>query len=122
GGWGSFDADNTHHYLNNIPFADHGALLDPPTVDVSARCLGMLAQLGYGRDHPSVSRAIEFIRKEQEPDGSWYGRWGVNYVYGTWSALCALNAVGEDMQAQNIRKAVARRERLQRPDGVLVRD
>lgn len=117
GGWGSFDADNTHHYLNNIPFADHGALLDPPTVDVSARCVGMLAQLGYGRDHPSVSRAIEFIRNEQEPDGSWYGRWGVNYVYGTWSALCALNAVGEDMQAPYIRKAVAWLESRQRPDG-----
>src|SRR5271169_4695121 len=66
GGWGSFDADNTHYYLNHIPFADHGALLDPPTADVSARCLGFLAQLGYGRDHPAVVRAIAFLKREQE--------------------------------------------------------
>ncbi len=117
GGWGAFDPENTHTHLNYIPFADHGALLDPPTVDVTARCLSMLAQLGYGRDHPSVSKAIDFIQSEQEPDGSWYGRWGINYVYGTWSALCALNAVGEDMQAPYIRKAVDYLLSFQREDG-----
>src|SRR5215469_8056236 len=94
GGWGSFDADNTHNYLNHIPFADHGALLDPPTADVSARCLGLLAQLGYSRDHPVVATATKFLRDEQEPDGSWFGRWGTNYIYGTWSVLAALNAAG----------------------------
>jgi squalene-hopene/tetraprenyl-beta-curcumene cyclase len=106
GGWGAFDADNTHYYLNHIPFADHGALLDPPTADVTARCLGMLAQLGYERDHPAVARAIDFLRREQEADGSWFGRWGMNYVYGTWSVLSALNAAGEDPQSPYIRKAV----------------
>ncbi len=98
GGWGSFDADNTHYYLNHIPFADHGALLDPPTADVSARCLGFLAQLGYGADHPAVAAAIAFLRREQEADGSWFGRWGTNYIYGTWSVLAALNAAGIDPQ------------------------
>lgn len=117
GGWGAFDADNTHYYLNHIPFSDHGALLDPPTVDVSARCLSMLAQLGYGREHPTVAKAIAYLKKEQDPDGSWYGRWGTNYVYGTWSALCALNAAGEDMQAPYLRKAVAWLKSFQRPDG-----
>ncbi|MCG8694172.1 MAG: squalene--hopene cyclase [Minwuiales bacterium] len=117
GGWGAFDAENTHYYLNSIPFADHGALLDPPTVDVTARCLSMLAQLGYERDHPAVARALEYLRNEQEADGTWYGRWGVNYIYGTWSALCALNAAGEDMQAPHIRKAVDCLVSRQREDG-----
>ncbi len=94
GGWGSFDPENEYTYLNHIPFADHGALLDPPTVDVTARCLSMLAQLGYGHGHPALRKGIEYLKHEQEDDGSWYCRWGVNYVYGTWSALSALNAVG----------------------------
>jgi squalene-hopene/tetraprenyl-beta-curcumene cyclase len=94
GGWGAFDADNSYHYLNNIPFADHGALLDPPTVDVAARCVSMLAQLGVAADHPRMRTALAYLEREQEKDGSWFGRWGVNYVYGTWSALCALNAAG----------------------------
>ena len=96
GGWGAFDADNTYHYLNNIPFADHGALLDPPTVDVAARCVSMLAQLGEPSDSPRMKAALDYLEREQEEDGSWFGRWGVNYVYGTWSALCALNAAGVD--------------------------
>ena len=117
GGWGSFDADNTYYYLNAIPFADHGALLDPPTADVSARCVSMLAQLGYGREHPALKRGLEYLRREQEKDGSWFGRWGTNYVYGTWSALCAFNAAGEDMKAPHIRKAVEYLKSFQRPDG-----
>jgi squalene-hopene/tetraprenyl-beta-curcumene cyclase len=117
GGWGAFEPENTHHYLNHIPFADHGALLDPPTVDVTARCLSMLAQLGYGRDHPAVAKAVDFIRREQEQDGSWYGRWGVNYIYGTWSALAALNAVGEDMTQPYIRQAVDWLKSRQNMDG-----
>jgi squalene-hopene/tetraprenyl-beta-curcumene cyclase len=116
GGWGAFDAENEHYALNNIPFADHGALLDPPTADVTARCIGMLAQLGHGSD-PAVARGLAFLRREQEADGSWFGRWGTNYIYGTWSVLCALNAVGEDMQAPYIRKAVAWLKGRQRLDG-----
>jgi len=117
GGWGAFDADNTHYYLNHIPFADHGALLDPPTADVTARCLGMLAQLGYEKDHPAVVAAVEFLRREQEPDGSWYGRWGTNYVYGTWSVLCALNAAGVEAGSPEVRRAVDWLKSKQRADG-----
>jgi squalene-hopene/tetraprenyl-beta-curcumene cyclase len=117
GGWGAFDADNTHDYLNHIPFADHGALLDPPTVDVSARCLSMLAQLGYARTHQAIVRGVEYLKREQELDGSWFGRWGANYVYGTWSALCALNAVGEPLDGPIVRRGVAFLLQRQRPDG-----
>jgi squalene-hopene/tetraprenyl-beta-curcumene cyclase len=117
GGWGAFEVDNAYYYLNAIPFADHGALLDPPTVDVTARCVSMLSQLGDERCYDAVSRGIAFIKAAQEPDGSWYGRWGVNYVYGTWSALCALNAVGEDLHSPTIRRAVAWLADRQRPDG-----
>jgi squalene-hopene/tetraprenyl-beta-curcumene cyclase len=117
GGWAAFDADNTFDYLNHIPFADHGALLDPPTADVTGRCLSFLGQLGYGRGHPAMARGIEFLRREQEADGSWFGRWGTNYIYGTWSVLCALNMVGEDPASPWVRKAVAWLKSRQREDG-----
>jgi len=117
GGWGSFDADNTHYYLNHIQFADHGALLDPPTADVSARCLGFLAQHGLPFDHPAVAAVLTFLRREQEADGSWFGRWGTNYIYGTWSVLAALNAIGVDPEAAEIRRAVAWLLSHQRADG-----
>jgi squalene-hopene/tetraprenyl-beta-curcumene cyclase len=117
GGWGAFDADNEHYFLNNIPFADHGALLDPPTADVTARCIGFLGQLGYPADHPTVARALDFLKREQEKDGSWFGRWGTNYIYGTWSVLTALNAVGEDMNAAYVRRAVGWLKSRQRDDG-----
>ncbi|WP_239021183.1 MULTISPECIES: squalene--hopene cyclase [Novacetimonas] len=92
GGWGAFDIDNDLDVLNHIPFADHGALLDPPTADVTARCISFLAQLGHGVDRPCIERGLDYLRTEQEADGSWFGRWGTNYIYGTWSVLCALNA------------------------------
>lgn len=117
GGWGSFDADNTYEYLNHIPFADHGALLDPPTADVTARCVGMLAQLDKTAHAESIRRGVDYLKADQEEDGSWFGRWGTNYVYGTWSVLCALNAAGEDMQAPYIRKAVEWLKAAQREDG-----
>ena len=117
GGWGAFDKDNEHHFLQHIPFADHGALLDPPTADVSARCLSMMAQLGYRDEIEAVSRAVGYLKREQEDDGSWFGRWGNNYVYGTWSVLCALNAIGEDMEAPYIRRAVDWLKGRQRSDG-----
>jgi squalene-hopene/tetraprenyl-beta-curcumene cyclase len=117
GGWGAFDADNTHFYLNHIPFADHGALLDPPTSDVTARCVGMLAQLGFGSEHAAVTQGMGFLKREQEDDGSWFGRWGTNYIYGTWSALCAANAAGLDVASPEIRRAVDWLLSHQRADG-----
>jgi squalene-hopene/tetraprenyl-beta-curcumene cyclase len=117
GGWGAFDADNTHHYLNNIPFADHGALLDPPTVDVAARCVSMLAQLGEAPGSPRMKAALGYLEREQEADGSWFGRWGVNYVYGTWSALCALNAAGVPADAPAMTKGADWLIAIQNPDG-----
>jgi len=117
GGWGAFDADNSYHYLNNIPFADHGALLDPPTADVSARCLAMLSQLERGPEDPAVKRSVEYLLREQEPDGSWYGRWGVNYVYGTWSAVTALNAAGLPPEHPAMQRAAAWLKAHQNEDG-----
>ncbi|WP_066827100.1 squalene--hopene cyclase [Sphingomonas mali] len=117
GGWGAFDADNAYDYLNNLPFADHGALLDPPTADVSARCVSMLAQLGEGADSPRMAAAIDYLRREQEPEGSWFGRWGVNYIYGTWSVLCALNAAGFDQGDPMVARAAAWLRTIQNPDG-----
>jgi squalene-hopene/tetraprenyl-beta-curcumene cyclase len=118
GGFGAFDADNAYHYLNNIPFADHGALLDPPTADLTARCLSLLAQLG---ERPATSepmrRAIEWLERDQLPEGSWYGRWGMNYIYGTWSVLCALNAAGVERKSVSVRKAVDWLVRIQNQDG-----
>ena len=118
GGFGAFDADNAYHYLNNIPFADHGALLDPPTADLTARCLSLLAQLGERTERSEpMRRAIAWIERDQLPDGSWYGRWGMNYIYGTWSVLCALNAAGVSAQSATVRKAVDWLVRIQNPDG-----
>jgi squalene-hopene/tetraprenyl-beta-curcumene cyclase len=106
GGWGAFDADNTYFYLNNIPFADHGALLDPPTEDVTGRCVSMLAQLGEREEaSPALQRALDYLHRTQVAEGSWYGRWGMNYIYGTWSVLCALNAAGLDPDAPEMRRA-----------------
>jgi squalene-hopene/tetraprenyl-beta-curcumene cyclase len=118
GAWAAFDADNTYHYLNHIPFADHGALLDPPTADVTARCVSLLAQLGETRRTSSVlARGIDALKADQEKDGSWFGRWGMNYIYGTWSALCALAAAGEDPQSEPVRRAAAWLVNIQNPDG-----
>jgi squalene-hopene/tetraprenyl-beta-curcumene cyclase len=117
GGWGAFDAENTHYLLNHIPFADHGALLDPPTTDVSARCVGMLVQLGDERGRAAVERGLAFLRREQESDGSWFGRWGTNYIYGTWSALAALSAAGVAAAAPEVRRAVDFLLKRQNPDG-----
>jgi squalene-hopene/tetraprenyl-beta-curcumene cyclase len=118
GGWAAFDADNTHHYLNNIPFADHGALLDPPTADLTARCVSMLAQLDEEvPTSPELSRGAAWLVHDQREDGSWFGRWGMNYIYGTWSALSALNAAGVAPDSPTVRKAVDWLDRIQNPDG-----
>jgi squalene-hopene/tetraprenyl-beta-curcumene cyclase len=118
GGLGAFDADNDRNYLNYIPFADHGALLDPPTADVTARCISMLSQLGQTCENSDrLASAVDYLLAEQEKDGSWYGRWGINYIYGTWSALSALNAVGLDHESEAFRRAVAWLKEIQNDDG-----
>ncbi len=117
GGWAAFDADNEYYYLNYIPFADHGALLDPPSADVTARCVSMLSQLGFQKDHPQVAEAIAYLRRDQEKEGCWFGRWGTNYIYGTWSVLCALNAIGIGPEDPMVRRAVEWLKAKQRPDG-----
>jgi squalene-hopene/tetraprenyl-beta-curcumene cyclase len=115
GGFASFDSDNAYYYLNEIPFADHGALLDPPTSDVSARCAALLGQIG--RRGPELAACLDFLRKEQEPNGSWFGRWGTNYIYGTWSVMAALEKTNHGSDEPWIRRAVAWLRNVQRPDG-----
>ena len=117
GGWGAFDRDNNYLYLNDIPFADHGALLDPSTSDLTGRCIEMLGMLGHGMDYPPIARGIEFLLREQEEFGAWFGRWGVNYIYGTWSVLSGLRQVGEDMRKPYVVKAVEWLESNQNADG-----
>ncbi|MBU4175718.1 MAG: squalene--hopene cyclase, partial [Actinobacteria bacterium] len=117
GGWGTFDVDNNLQLMNKIPFADYGAMLDPDTVDLSGKILEMLGNSGYNKDSDPVRRCIDFIRREQEPDGCWFGRWGVNYIYGTYTVLGGLRKVGEDMGAPYIRRAVKWLEEHQNPDG-----
>lgn len=119
GGFAAFDVDNTCYYLNAIPFADHGALLDPPTADVSARCaslLGSLQPLDSER-RLALQRCIDYLRNQQEPDGSWFGRWGTNYIYGTWSVLTAFQLCGIPPQDPAVRRAVNWLLRKQREDG-----
>ena len=117
GGWASFDADNNHLLLNHIPFADHGALLDPSTEDLTGRGLELLGTLGYGPEFEPVRRGLRFIRRTQRPEGCWYGRWGVNYIYGTWSVLRGLRAIGADLQAESVRRAIRWLESKQNADG-----
>ncbi|MBC8748347.1 MULTISPECIES: squalene--hopene cyclase [Paraburkholderia] len=118
GGWGAFEPENTQYYLNNIPFSDHGALLDPPTADVSGRCLSMLAQIGeLPPSSEPARRAFDYMLQEQESDGSWYGRWGLNYIYGTWTALCSLNAAGMPHDDPRMRRAVQWLVSIQNEDG-----
>ena len=119
GGYGAFDVDNTYYYLNEIPFADHGALLDPPTSDVSARCAMLMARVAQDHDEylPALERTIEYIRSEQETDGSWFGRWGTNYIYGTWSALLGLEQTSLPKTDPMYTKAAAWLKSVQRADG-----
>ncbi len=119
GGFGAFDVDNTCYYLNEIPFADHGALLDPPTVDVSARCAMLMARVSKHHPEylPALNRTIDYIRSEQEPDGSWFGRWGTNYIYGTWSTLLGLEQTNVPKTDPMFVKAAAWLKSVQREDG-----
>ena len=105
GGWAAFDRDNNSTSVTKIPFCDFGESLDPPSVDVTAHVLEAMASMGHDKNHPAVARALEYIKVEQEPEGCWFGRWGVNYIYGTGAVLPALKAVGEDMSAEYIKCA-----------------
>jgi squalene-hopene/tetraprenyl-beta-curcumene cyclase len=117
GGWASFDKDNDRMVFQHIPFADHNAMLDPPTVDITGRILEMLATYGYDKNHRAVKKALKFIRNDQEPDGSWFGRWGVNYVYGTALVLRGLEAMGIDHHEPYIQQAAEWIRMVQNPDG-----
>jgi squalene-hopene/tetraprenyl-beta-curcumene cyclase len=117
GGWAAFDRDNDRRILTRIPFGDFGETLDPPSVDVTAHVLEAFAQLGIDRQHPAVARGLAFIRAEQEPGGSWFGRWGVNHLYGTAAVLLALEAVGEDMSAGCVVRAAEWLTGCQNTDG-----
>ena len=105
GGWGAFDKDNDKTYLTRIPFCDFGEALDPPSVDVTAHIVEAFGKLGFRIDHPNIARAMDYLKNEQEPDGSWFGRWGVNYIYGTGAVLPALEAIGEDMSVSYVTRA-----------------
>ena len=117
GGFSSFDINNTHFYLNEIPSADHGALLDPPTVDVTGRAILLLSLADKKKYEKNIKDGINYIKSEQEEDGSWFGRWGTNYIYGTWSVLTALEISREDPQQPYIRKAVEYFQQTQNSDG-----
>jgi squalene-hopene/tetraprenyl-beta-curcumene cyclase len=117
GGWAAFDTDNTAAFLNQIPFADMEAMVDPPTEDLTGRLLALMGACGYGTDLGRARRAVEFLRRTQRADGSWWGRWGVNFIYGTWSALEGLAGIGENLHAPWIRRAVEWLRARQNPDG-----
>jgi squalene-hopene/tetraprenyl-beta-curcumene cyclase len=119
GGYGAFDVDNTYYYLNEIPFADHGALLDPPTVDVSVRCAMLMARVAKDHDEylPALERTIAYVRSEQEDNGSWFGRWGTNYIYGTWSVLLGLEQTNVPKTDPLFAKAANWLKSLQNGDG-----
>ncbi len=117
GGWASFDKDNDRMVFQYIPFADHNAMLDPPTVDITGRILEMLATYGYDKNHRAVKKALKFIREEQEPDGSWFGRWGVNYIYGTALVLRGLEAMSIDHHEPYVQQAAEWIRMVQNPDG-----
>jgi squalene-hopene/tetraprenyl-beta-curcumene cyclase len=117
GGWAAFDKDITNPLLEAVPFADHNAILDPTCANITARVLEVLASFDFPTTHTVVSRAIRYLRRRQEPDGSWYGRWGVNYVYGTWQVLKGLNAIGVDLNQRWIQRGREWLERHQNADG-----
>jgi squalene-hopene/tetraprenyl-beta-curcumene cyclase len=117
GGWAAFDKDITNPLLEAVPFADHNAILDPTCANITARVLEVLASFDFPTTHTVVSRAIRYLRRRQEPDGSWYGRWGVNYVYGTWQVLKGLNAIGVDLNERWIQRGREWLERHQNADG-----
>jgi squalene-hopene/tetraprenyl-beta-curcumene cyclase len=118
GGWASFDRENDKHWLTYVPFADHNAMIDPSTPDITGRALESLSHFdGFDARHPTVRRAIVFLREQQHADGSWFGRWGVNYIYGTWQVLRGLRCIGEDMTRAYVQRAARWLAQRQNPDG-----
>src|SRR5690606_7110748 len=117
GGFASFEVDNMHYYLNEIPFADHGALLDPPTSDVSSRVILFLSLFNKTKYQITIDKAVQYLLSEQEGNGSWFGRWGTNYIYGTWSSLIALKAYGFNNNHPAIQKAISWLKSVQHEDG-----
>ena len=117
GGWAAYDIDIDNQVLTQLPFADHNAMLDPSCPDITARVLEMLGTLGYPADHPSIARALIICGRTQEPEGCWYGRWGVNYIYGTWQVLQGLQALDFSMDHPALEKAVQWLESTQQPSG-----
>ena len=117
GGFAAFDRNNTHYHINHIPFADHGAMLDPPTEDVSGRVLAGLGVLKREQDRDAIRRCVDYLKQVQQPDGSYWGRWGTNYIYGTWSVLAGLALVGEDLSQPWIRKSIDWLKSKQHADG-----
>lgn len=117
GGWAAFDRDNTKVIFEKIPFADHNAMLDPPCADITGRVLELLGYIGYDKTYKCVQKALDYLKSEQEPDGSWYGRWGVNYIYGTWQMLRGLAAIGEDMRLPYVQRALHWLKSVQNHDG-----
>ncbi|MDA8155767.1 MAG: squalene--hopene cyclase [Actinomycetota bacterium] len=117
GGWGAFDVDNDFELLNQVPYADLEAMTDPSTPDIAGRVLEVVGKAGIGMGDPRVKKAIRYLKSAQQPDGSFWGRWGVNYIYGTWSVLMGLRAVGEDMSSPYVRRAVEWLKGHQNMDG-----
>ena len=117
GGFAAFDRNNTHYHINHIPFADHGAMLDPPSEDVSGRVLAGLGVLKREQDRDAIRRCVDYLRRVQQADGSYWGRWGTNYIYGTWSVLAGLALVGEDLSQPWIRKSIDWLKGKQNADG-----
>jgi squalene-hopene/tetraprenyl-beta-curcumene cyclase len=117
GGWAAFDRNINRELLTKVPFADHNAMLDPSCPDITARVLEALGHYGYHVGQPAVDRAIGFLERTQNPEGAWIGRWGVNYIYGTWQVLAGLQRVGNDMQESMVRRAVAWLKSVQQPGG-----
>lgn len=117
GGWASFDKNNNRRLFQYVPYADHNAMIDPSSADITARTLEMCSYFSIGRKDPRVQRALKYLYKDQQPDGSWFGRWGVNYIYGTWQTLRGLNCIGEDMQAERVQRAVRWLHSVQNVDG-----
>jgi squalene-hopene/tetraprenyl-beta-curcumene cyclase len=117
GGWAAFDKDINKQILERVPFADHNAMLDPSCPDITARVLEALSHYGFRIGQPPVDAAVKFVLSHQEQNGAWFGRWGVNYIYGTWQVLVGLEAIGFDMTVPVVRRAVSWLREVQNEDG-----